>query len=56
MFNVAPDVINIPYGCRFHPKCPQAGDICKMKEPPLIDSDGGKVRCWKYSGEWKGAW
>ena len=32
-----PSPINPPPGCRFHTRCPVATDICKTKEPPLID-------------------
>jgi peptide/nickel transport system ATP-binding protein len=32
-----PSPINPPSGCRFHTRCPEyIGDICKKKEPPLI--------------------
>ncbi len=27
--------INPPAGCRFHPRCPHATDICRQKEPQL---------------------
>jgi oligopeptide/dipeptide ABC transporter ATP-binding protein len=30
-----PDAINIPKGCRFHPRCPHAQDICKTDDPQL---------------------
>lgn len=49
IFQTAPDLIKTPSGCRFHPRCPHVWDICKLKEPPIIDFDGGKIRCWKYS-------
>ena len=32
-----PSPINPPSGCRFHPRCRYATDICKQVEPPLID-------------------
>jgi peptide/nickel transport system ATP-binding protein/oligopeptide transport system ATP-binding protein len=32
-----PSPLNPPGGCRFHPRCPVAIDICSQKEPPLID-------------------
>jgi len=31
-----PDLLNPPPGCRFHPRCPYAKDICKKEEPPLV--------------------
>lgn len=32
-----PNAIDIPPGCRFHPRCPFASDICREKEPELIE-------------------
>jgi oligopeptide/dipeptide ABC transporter ATP-binding protein len=31
-----PNPINIPSGCRFHPRCPVAMQVCKQSDPPLI--------------------
>lgn len=42
-----PSAINPPSGCRFHTRCPYAMDVCRKKEPPLIELDGGRhVACW----------
>ncbi len=30
-----PDLLNPPPGCRFHPRCPWATDLCKEKVPAL---------------------
>jgi oligopeptide/dipeptide ABC transporter ATP-binding protein len=51
---VVPNPFNMPSGCRFHPRCPEASEICKTKEPELLHIDGQQVRCWKYTYEWKG--
>ena len=40
-----PSPINPPRGCRFHPRCPQAMDVCREKVPELIDFDGHQVSC-----------
>ncbi len=36
-----PSPVNPPSGCRFHPRCPKAMDVCKKSEPALIDVGGG---------------
>jgi oligopeptide/dipeptide ABC transporter ATP-binding protein len=30
-----PNPIDVPAGCRFHPRCPMAFDECSFKEPNL---------------------
>jgi len=32
-----PDLLHPPTGCRFHPRCQYAMDICKKEEPKLIE-------------------
>ncbi|MCD6357700.1 MAG: ABC transporter ATP-binding protein [Thermoproteales archaeon] len=45
-----PSLLEPPPGCRFHPRCPYAMDICRREEPPMIDLGGGhKVKCWLYA-------
>ena len=45
-----PSAANIPPGCRFHPRCPYAMDICRKKEPPLIEVEPGHyVACWLHA-------
>jgi peptide/nickel transport system ATP-binding protein len=31
-----PNPINLPGGCRFHPRCPLAKDVCNVTDPPFI--------------------
>lgn len=45
-----PSPINPPTGCRFHPRCPYAKDICRRETPPLIEVEKGHyVACWLYT-------
>jgi peptide/nickel transport system ATP-binding protein len=36
-----PDLIHLPSGCKFHPRCPYANEICQQDEPPLAETDEG---------------
>lgn len=43
-----PSPVNPPSGCRFHPRCPKAIDICSVKEPallPLRGKEGHMAAC-----------
>ena len=40
-----PNPLNPPSGCSFHPRCPQATDICKQERPALRDFKGIKIAC-----------
>ncbi len=43
-----PSPIHVPNGCRFHPRCPNAFDRCKVEEPELTEyEDGRMVACHK---------
>ena len=41
----APDPVNVPNGCRYHPRCPIATDRCRAEEPPLqvVDNSHGSA-------------
>ena len=41
-----PDPTDLPQGCKFHPRCPLARDICAAQAPEDTDLGGGHhVRC-----------
>ena len=47
-----PDMLNPPSGCRFHPRCPRAMEICRIKEPPLVEVEKGRfVKCFLYGND-----
>jgi peptide/nickel transport system ATP-binding protein len=42
-----PNLAAPPPGCRFHPRCPLARDICRNEHPPMVDvTTGHRVACW----------
>lgn len=44
-----PNLLNMPKGCAFAPRCPKVMDICREKAPPLMEvSEGRKVSCWLH--------
>ncbi len=44
-----PDLMNLPSGCIFSPRCPYCKDICKTAEPDMVEIDGGlKGKCYFY--------
>jgi len=46
-----PDYINPPAGCRFHPRCEYALDICRKEKPELlkVDANNHRVACWLHN-------
>jgi len=36
-----PDLVEMPSGCTFHPRCPYAEEACTRTEPPLVDVASG---------------
>jgi len=42
-----PNLANPPAGCRFHPRCPAAMEVCRTVAPPFVDAgEGRRVACF----------
>jgi len=50
-----PDLLDPPLGCRFHPRCPYATEVCREKQPDFMPVNGASrsdlthghyVACW----------
>jgi peptide/nickel transport system ATP-binding protein len=44
-----PSPLAIPSGCRFHPRCRYAAEICKMETPPLIERANGHASACHFA-------
>ena len=44
-----PNLINLPAGCKFHPRCPYAKEICAEQMPELEEvKPGHRTRCFMH--------
>ena len=50
---MVPSPFDLPQGCSFNPRCPDARDICTSRAPELFNHQGRQVRCFKYSSLWE---
>ncbi|WLD58120.1 ABC transporter ATP-binding protein [Salinispirillum sp. LH 10-3-1] len=49
-----PNPTELPTGCAFAPRCPDARPLCEQQSPPLQDhADKTQVRCWKFTDQWQ---
>ncbi len=47
-----PDLLNPPTGCRFHPRCPFATEICRTDQPEFKEhAPDHWAACWHPGGE-----
>jgi oligopeptide/dipeptide ABC transporter ATP-binding protein len=47
-----PNLLSPPTGCRFHPRCPHAMDVCRVDPPPPMRAvDGTFVACHLYASD-----
>ena len=43
-----PRLSELPSGCAFHPRCPQAQDRCRAERPALVAIAEGATACWLH--------
>lgn len=49
-----PSALNPPEGCPFHPRCPQALDICKIEPPAFVEAAKHRfTACWLHPDKYK---
>ena len=49
VFGAMPGLTDVPPGCPFHPRCPEAIDICRRLVPPKVVTAGRDTACWLYA-------
>jgi len=49
---IVPNLLYLPDGCSFSPRCDRASDICRQEKPGFFDLGGGHhVSCWLHGKE-----
>jgi peptide/nickel transport system ATP-binding protein len=52
-----PNLINLPPGCKFHPRCPYAKELCAERLPELEEvKPGHRARCFMHQPETAHLW
>lgn len=47
---MVPNLLYLPRGCKFQPRCDAATALCREQEPALFAAGTGRlVRCWRYA-------
>jgi peptide/nickel transport system ATP-binding protein len=47
-----PNLADPPAGCRFHPRCPLAMEICRRQNPPMVEvASGHRAACFAVTPE-----
>lgn len=46
-----PNLINPPKGCRFHPRCPYAKEICGREQPEYLEKEAGHFAACHFVDE-----
>jgi peptide/nickel transport system ATP-binding protein len=50
-----PRLTEIPTGCAFNPRCPDAGERCTRERPELMAAHTTLAACWQYDRKGVGA-
>ena len=45
-----PQMVDMPTGCRFHPRCPVVMDRCSQDHPSLYRTESARAACLLYEG------
>jgi oligopeptide/dipeptide ABC transporter ATP-binding protein len=45
-----PDLLELPEGCTFRPRCPQAFEKCTQVPPEFLTTPACRARCWLHEG------
>ncbi len=49
---IVPNLLHMPRGCSFHPRCSRVMDICTKKSPPMVHfMENRRAACWLVSDE-----
>lgn len=43
-----PNPLDVPPGCRFHPRCPRVMDVCRRTAPKAVSNGNAMVECHLY--------
>ncbi len=46
-----PNLVNLPSGCAFYPRCPLATDECRKARPNLYQTDNAIIECHLFKGD-----
>ncbi|MCL6454268.1 MAG: ABC transporter ATP-binding protein [Alicyclobacillus sp.] len=46
-----PDLVHLPAGCAFHPRCKYATELCQTVPPNEVDVEGRTIACHLYADE-----
>jgi oligopeptide/dipeptide ABC transporter ATP-binding protein len=46
-----PDMIHLPSGCRFHPRCPYRQEICRTNDPPEVRIAAAHTSACHFAGQ-----